>query len=71
MSTFVNPLRAASTVAVLWVVTVGLAAWSAAGELALRTVFGGAMQVTLLVVTLGSGLFLLARREEFERGEHQ
>lgn len=71
LSTFANPLRAASVVAVLWVVAVGLAAWSATGELALRTVLGGAMQVTLLLVTIASGLFLLARRDEFERGDHR
>lgn len=71
LSTFINPLRSASAVAVLWLAAVGLAAWSAEGHLALRTMFGETMQMAVLIVTLSAGLFLLARREEFERGEHR
>lgn len=70
LSTFVHPVRAASAIAVVWVVTVGIAAWGVAGELALRSVFGGGMQVTVLVVTLAAGSFLFARRDDFETGEH-
>lgn len=71
LSTFVAPLLSASAVAVLWVAAVGFAAWSAEGDVPLHAVFGEAMQVALLVVTLGGGLFLLARREEFERGKQR
>lgn len=71
LSTLVHPLRAAVAVAVAWVATVGAAAAVAAGEVAARTVFGEQMQVAVLVVAVGAGLFLTARREDFERGEHQ
>lgn len=71
LSTIVHPVRAASSVAGVWMVAVGSAAWAASGEVAMRTVFGEVMQVAVLIVTLGAGLFLLARRDAFERGEHQ
>lgn len=70
LSTIVHPLRAAASVAGAWVVAVGAAAWVGSGDVVARTVFGGVMQVAMLVVTLGGGLALAARRDEFERGEH-
>jgi hypothetical protein len=71
LSTILHPLRAAASVAGAWVVAVGAAAWAGSGAVASRTVFGGAMQVVMLVVTLAAGLILAARRDEFERGEHR
>jgi hypothetical protein len=70
LSTIVHPLRAAASVAGAWVVAVGPAGWVGSGDVAARTLFGGVMQVAMLVVTLGAGLVLAARRDEFERGEH-
>ncbi len=61
----------AVAVAVAWVATVGAGAGVAAGDVAARTVFGEQMQVVVLVVAVGAGLILAARREDFERGEHQ
>lgn len=71
LSTLVHPLRAAVTVAVAWLATVGAGASVARGEEAARSVFGEQMQVVVLVVAVGAWLFLAARREDFERGEHQ
>jgi hypothetical protein len=70
LSTIVHPLRAAASVAGAWVVAVGPAGWVGSGDVAARTLFGGVMQVAMLVVTLGAALVLAARRDEFERGEH-
>lgn len=71
ISTIVHPMRAATLVAGAWVAAVSAAAWAASGDVAIRTVFGGDLQIALLSVTLGAGLFLLVRRDEFERGEHR
>jgi hypothetical protein len=71
LSTIVHPLRAAASVAGAWLFAVGGAAWAGTGDAAARTVFGGLMQVAMLVLILGAGLILAARRDEFERGEHR
>lgn len=71
LSTLINPLKAAVAVAIAWVATVGAAAGVASGEVDARTVFGEQMQVAVLIVMVGAGVLLAARREEFERGEHQ
>ncbi|MDQ3661988.1 MAG: zf-HC2 domain-containing protein [Actinomycetota bacterium] len=71
LSTIVHPLRAAASVAGGWAVAVGAATWAVAGDVAARTVFGLVMQMAVLVVTLGGGLILATRRDEFERGEHR
>jgi hypothetical protein len=71
LSTIVHPLRAAASVAGTWVASIGAAAWAASGDANARTVFGEGMQVAVLLVTVGAGLFLVARRDEFERGEHK
>lgn len=71
LSTRFHPLKAAVAVGLGWVATVGGAARVAAGDVAARTVFGEQMQVAVLVVAVGAALFLAARRENFERGEHQ
>ena len=71
LSTIMHPLRAAASVAGAWVFAVGGAAWAGTGDVAARTVFGGLMQVAMLVLILGAGLVLAARRDEFERGEHR
>ena len=70
LSTLVHPVRAAATIAVVWLGAVGVGASVAAGPWA-GQVFGESMQVAVLGVTLASGLLLLVRREQFDRGEHR
>lgn len=70
LSTIVLPLRAAASVAGAWVIAVGAAVWAGSSDVAARTMFGEVMQVAMLVVTLGAGLVLAARRDEFERGKN-
>ncbi len=71
LSTLVHPVRAAVSVAGLWIVVVGGAAWNATGGPLAQKVFGEAMQIAVLVVTLGAGLFLVARQRRVREGEHQ
>jgi hypothetical protein len=71
LSTIVHPLRAAIAVAAMWLVGISAAAALVSSPTPARVVFGGVMQLVLLIVTIGAGVFLVARREEFERGEHQ
>ena len=68
LSTVVRPLQAAVSVAALWTVVIAGAGLVAAGETAARTVFGEVLQVGVLIVTLGAGAVLVARRDAFERG---
>lgn len=71
LSTIVHPLHAAVSVAGAWVMVVTGAAWASHGEVAARAIFGEVIQVAVLAVTLAAGLVLVARRDEFERGEHR
>lgn len=71
LSTIVHPLRAAISVAATWLVGISAAAAIVSSPTPARAVFGGVMQLVLLIVTIGAGVFLVARREEFERGEHR
>ncbi len=71
LSTIVEPLRAAIAVAAVWLVGISAAAALVSSPAPTRAVFGGVMQVVLLIVTVGAGLLLVVRREEFERGEHR
>lgn len=71
LATIVQPLRAAVVVAGMWLTTIAMAAWASTGELGARTVFGEQLQIVVLVVGIGSGLVLVARREELERGERR
>lgn len=69
LATVLQPLRAAVLVAGLWLLTVVAAAWASSDEAAAQSVFGGWVQVAALVVGVGAGLLLVARRDELERGE--
>lgn len=69
LATVLQPLRAAVLVAGLWLLTVVAAASATTDEVAARSIFGGWVQVAVLVVGLGAGLLLVARRDELERSE--
>lgn len=72
LSSFVHPLRAAAGVAGLWITSCVLAAlYSSSTTATLQDVFGGSLQVALLIVTLASVALLYQRRESFERGAHR
>lgn len=71
LSTVTRPLRAAVVVAVLWITGSLLTLmYSASTSATLEEVFGGSLQVVVLVVTLASTALLYDRRESFERGAH-
>ena len=71
LSTIVHPLRAAIAVAAIWLLGISAAAALASGPTPALAIFGGVMQLVLLIVTIGASVVLVARREEFERGEHR
>lgn len=71
LATIVQPLRAAVIVAGIWVTAVLSAAWAATDDVAAGTIFGEQLQVVVVIVGIGSGLVLVARREELERGERR
>jgi len=71
LSTVVPPLRAAVIVAGTWMTVITAAAWSASTEVSARSVFGAQLQIAVVIVGIGAGLVLTARREELETGEHQ
>lgn len=71
LSTLIHPLRAAVAVAATWLACIAGSAALVSGPTPARAVFGGAMQSIFLLVTIGAAALLVARRERFERGEHQ
>lgn len=71
LATIVQPLRAAMIVAGVWVTVVVVATRGVTGEAAARTVFGEQLQIVVVIVGICSGLVLVARREELERGERR
>lgn len=72
LSTVIRPLSAATIVALAWVggtvLAMGIAASSAA---TVEEVFGGILQIVLLLVTLASAALLYGRQDSLERGAHR
>jgi hypothetical protein len=72
LSTVIRPLRAATGVAVTWlagtVLAMGVASRSSA---TVEGIFGGLLQIVLLVVTLASAMLLYRRQDRLERGAHR
>ena len=71
LATVVQPLRAAVIVAGVWLAIVAGAAMVTPAETAAQAVFGEQLQLAVVVVGIGSGLALMARREQLEIGERQ
>lgn len=69
LSTVTHPLRAAAAVAGLWIAGSLVALMYSANTPATPAeLFGGSLQVVVLIVTLTSTALLYERRESFERG---
>ncbi|CAN5650988.1 hypothetical protein BH24ACT26_BH24ACT26_06820 [soil metagenome] len=72
LSTVIHPLRAAAAVAVLWLAgSLAALMYSVNSPATPDEVFGGSLQVVVLIVTLASIALLFDRRESFERGAHR
>jgi hypothetical protein len=72
-ATVFSPWIAAAAIAALWIAVCGSGAYIAANSesYAFEDLFAGLLQIALLFVTLASVAVLLARRDEFERGERR
>ena len=69
LTTRFRPLRSASLVAGAWVAGSALAMiYATQSSATVEDVFGGWMQIALLLLTLGSVILLYEGRESFERG---
>ena len=71
LATVVQPLRAAVIVAAAWVAIVAGAALATPAETTARAFFGEQLQLAVVVVGIGSGLALMARRDVLEIGERR
>lgn len=72
LSTVTHPLRAAATVAVLWITgSLVTLMYAASGPATPEDLFGGTLQLVVSIVTLVSTALLYERRESFERGAHR
>jgi hypothetical protein len=73
LATAIHPVVAAIAVAASWIVVCGAGGYVAAESpsYGLEDLFGGQLQVALFVVAMASVALLIARSDEFERGEHR
>ncbi|MEA2498519.1 MAG: hypothetical protein QOH26_924 [Actinomycetota bacterium] len=71
LATAMHPLWAAGTVALAWIAVTGTGAFLALGKLHARDIFGSTMQIALLCVIAAALTTLMARRDGFEKGDHQ
>lgn len=69
LSSVISPLRAAAGLAFIWVSGSALALYYAANTAATaEDLFGGTVQLVMVLVAFASGALLFGRRDSFERG---